>query len=92
MAFNKLRHSNIKGEKGSDWNIEIWKDGFSGSSTEFNTQGEGFEITWNGSGGTRVNSFLGSECSLNIYIQNSTDETFAQDVLSSGFQLSLIHI
>mgnify|MGYP000507038146 CR=1 FL=1 len=92
MAFNKLRHSNIKGEKGSDWNIEIWKDGFSGSSTEFDTQGEGFEITWNGSGGTRVNSFLGSECSLNIYIQNSTDETFAQDVLSSGFQSYYIRI
>ena len=28
MAYGKYKYSNIKGEKGSDWNIEIWKKDF----------------------------------------------------------------
>ena len=69
MAYGKHRHSTIYSEKGNVWNVEIWKNNFSGSSTEIDLQGEGFEITWNGSGGTRDRVFLGSECKLNIFIQ-----------------------
>ncbi len=92
MAFQKFRHSNIKGEKGSDWNIEIWKDGHSGSSTEFDMQGEGFEVTWNGQGGTRNREFIASSCTINMFIQNSVDETFTYDTLNSGFQTYYIRI
>ena len=92
MAFGKFRHSNIKGEKGSDWYIEIWKDGFSGSSTEFDMQGEGFEVTWNGQGSTRNRTFMGSQCDINFYVQNSADESFIYDTLTSGFQSYFIRI
>ena len=92
MAFGKFRHSNIKGEKGSDWNIEIWKDGFSGSSTEFDMQGEGFEVTWNGEGSTRKRTFIASSCTINFFVQNANDETFAYDVLAAGFQTFYVRI
>jgi len=92
MAFGKFRHSNIKGEKGSDWYIEIWKDGFSGSSTEFDMQGEGFEVTWNGQGSTRDREFIASSCTINMFIKNATDETFTYDTLSSGFQTYYVRI
>ena len=60
MAFGKYRYSNIIGEKDTNWNIEIWKDGFTevgDTPTEFKMQGEGFEITWNGQGSDRSPTF-----------------------------------
>jgi len=95
MAYGKYRHSTFYGEKGSTWNVEIWKDGFDQSgdtSTEIDLSGEGFEITWNGQGGTRDRVFLGSECKLNCIVQNSTDESFLYDTLSSGYQEYFIRI
>tara|TARA_Y100001972_G_scaffold68080_1_gene83024 strand:+ start:3449 stop:6418 length:2970 start_codon:yes stop_codon:yes gene_type:complete len=92
MAYGKHRHSTIYSEKGNVWNVEIWKDNFSGSSTEIDLQGEGFEITWNGSGGTRDRVFLGSECKLNIFIQNNTDESFLYDTISSGYREYFVRI
>tara|TARA_R110002012_G_scaffold102898_3_gene242635 strand:- start:658 stop:4383 length:3726 start_codon:yes stop_codon:yes gene_type:complete len=92
MAFKKFRHSNIKGEKGSDWNIEIWKSGFSGSSTEFEMEGEGFEITWNGQGGTRKEVFLGSACTINFLVLNDDDEAFTYDTIAQGFKYYYVRI
>tara|TARA_R100000655_G_scaffold40612_3_gene76399 strand:+ start:4380 stop:7670 length:3291 start_codon:yes stop_codon:yes gene_type:complete len=92
MAFGKFRHATIKGEKGSDWNIEIWKSGFSGSSTEFKMEGEGFEITWNGQGGTRQASFLGSACTINFLVLNDDDESFTYDTIAQGFKYYYVRI
>lgn len=92
MAYGKYKYSNIKGEKGSDWNVEVWRDGWNGSSSEINLSGEGFEITWNGRGGTRNKDFIGSACTLNIFIKNSTDESFVYDVLTSGVNKYYIRI
>ena len=92
MAYGKYRHSTFYGEKGSTWNVEIWKDDYSGSSSEIDLSGEGFEITWNGQGGTRDRVFLGSECKLNCFVENSTDESFLYDTISSGYQEYFIRI
>ena len=95
MAFGKYRYSNIIGEKGTNWNIEIWKDGFTGGGdnpTEFKMQGEGFEITWNGQGSDRSPTFLGSECNINFFIENNADEAFVYDSLASGFQSYYVRI
>jgi hypothetical protein len=92
MAYGKYRHSTFYGEKGSTWNVEIWKDGYSGSSSEIDLSGEGFEITWNGQGGTRDRVFLGSECKLNCVVKDGTDESFLYDTLSSGYQEYFIRI
>lgn len=95
MAFGKYRYSNIIGEKDTNWNIEIWKDGFTGGGdnpTEFKMQGEGFEITWNGQGSDRSPTFLGSECNINFFIENDTDEAFVYDSLASGFQSYYVRI
>ncbi len=95
MAYGKYRHSTFYGEKGSVWNVEIWKDGFDQSgdtSTVIDLSGEGFEITWNGQGGTRDRVFLGSECRLNCIVKDGTDESFLYDTLSSGYQEYFIRI
>ena len=92
MAYGKYRHSTIYGEKGSIWNIEIWKNNFSDSSVFIGLSGEGFEITWNGQGGTRDRVFLGSECKLNCVVKDSTDESFLYDTLESGYQEYFIRI
>tara|TARA_R100001163_G_scaffold29253_1_gene23326 strand:- start:182 stop:3388 length:3207 start_codon:yes stop_codon:yes gene_type:complete len=92
MAYGKYRHSTIYGEKGSIWNVEIWKDNFSGSSSEIDLAGEGFTITWNGQGGTRDRVFLGSECKLNCVVKDGTDESFLYDTLSSGYKEYFVRI
>ena len=92
MAYGKYRHSTFYGEKGSTWNVEIWKNGFSGSSTEIDLSGEGFEITWNGQGGTRNRVFLGSECKLNLFVKDGTDESFIYDTIASGYREYFIRI
>lgn len=92
MAFGKYRHSNIRGDKGSNWNIEIWKDAFTGSSEEFSTSGDGFSITWSGAGGKRTPTFLGSQLTLNFLIKDNTDEAFVYNVLEGGFQTYYIRI
>lgn len=95
MAYGKYRHSTFYGEKGSTWNVEIWKDGFDqpgDTSTEIDLSGEGFEITWNGQGGTRDRVFLGSECKLNCFVKDGTDESFLYDTIELGYKKFFIRI
>ena len=91
-SYGKYRHTTIKGEKDTDWYVEIHKKDFSGSSTEMTLSGEGFEITWNGQGSTRERIFLGSECVISMFVENDTDETFIYDVLDSGFKDYFVRI
>ena len=85
MAFGKVRHSQILSQAGNTWDVEIYKNGFSGTSLEFNMQGEGFEITWNGQGDTLDTHFFGSELTLYYYVENQTDENFMyNEVLATG--------
>ena len=93
MAYKKIRHSNILGEKGTEWLIEVWQNNFTGTSTEFDMQGEGFEIKWTGQGGTRDRTFLGSECIISMYIKSDADEDFLyDDVLKKGERQHFIRI
>jgi len=84
MAYGKYRDSQIKGEAGTTWYVEIWKKNYSGSSTDMNLQGEGFEVKWTGEGGTRNRQFLTSECIVYFYAENNTDESFIYDVFEKG--------
>jgi len=84
MAYGKYRDSQIKGEAGTTWYVEIWKKNYSGSSTDMTLQGEGFEIKWTGEGGTRDRQFLTSECIISLYVQNNPDESFIYDVFEKG--------
>ena len=91
-AFGKIRHTTIKGEKGTTWYVELWKEGHTDASIDMTLAGEGFTITWNGEGSTRSRNFLGSECVLNLYVQNDTDEDLLYDILSKGFRKYFIRI
>jgi len=84
MAYGKYRYSEISGQAGTTWHVEIWKKNYGGSGTEFTLQGEGFEIKWTGEGGTRDRQFLTSECVISLFAENNGDETFIYDVFESG--------
>ena len=93
MAFGKIRHTQILGEKGTTWYVEIWQRDYTGSSVECDLQGEGFEITWTGQGGTRDRTFIGSECSINLYIKNNIDENFLyEELLKKGERYHYVRI
>ncbi len=93
MAFGKIRHTQILGEKGTTWYVEIWQKDYTGSSIECDLQGEGFEIKWSGQGGTRDRTFIGSECSINLYIKGDTDENFLyEELLKKGEQYHYVRI
>lgn len=91
-SYGKYRDTIIKGEKGTDWYVEVHKKDFSGTSTSMTLSGEGFEITWNGQGSTRDRIFLGSECVLSLMVQNDTDETDLYNILDAGFKEYFIRI
>ena len=93
MAFGKIRHTQILGEKGTTWYVEIWQRDYTGSSIECDLQGEGFEIKWSGQGGTRDRTFIGSECSINLYIKNDVDENFLyEELLKKGERYHYVRI
>ena len=93
MAFGKVRHSQILSEAGNTWDVEIYKEGFSGTSVEFNMQGEGFTITWNGQGDTLDTQFLGSELTVNYYVETQDEEDFIyNEVLPLGDEKFYIRI
>ena len=93
MAFGKIRHTQILGEKGTTWYVEIWQRDYTGSSIECDLQGEGFEIKWSGQGNTRDRTFIGSECSINLYIKNNIDENFLyEELLKKGEQYHYVRI
>jgi hypothetical protein len=84
MAYGEYRNSTIKGLAGTTWYVKIYKNGFSGSPTDMDLEGEGFEVKWSGQGGTRDRQFLTSECIVSWYVQNVTDESFLYDIFDNG--------
>ena len=81
-TYGKLRHTTIKGQAGTTWYVQLWKKDYTGSSSEMTLNGEGFTINWSGQGGTRYRQFINSECVLNMYAQNDTDEALIYDIFS----------
>ena len=59
---------------------------------EFNTSGEGFEITWNGQGGTRNRTFVASECKVNYIVENTANENFVYSLVSGGAKEYFVRI
>ena len=92
MAYGKYKEATIYGQKGTAWRVEIWKNNYTGDLTEFNMQGEGFEITWNGAGGTRDRTFLASECRLNYLVETQADEDWLYGTFVAGYEDCFIRI
>ena len=92
MAFGKIRNTIILGEAGNTWYVELWKDGYTGSSTEANLYGEGFEVKWSGQGDTREKRFLESECVVKINVQNDLDEALLYNIFDSGDRKYFVRI
>lgn len=83
-TYGKLRQTNISGQAGTTWYVQLWKKDYTGSSTDMTLEGEGFNVKWSGQGGTRDRQFINSECVLNMFAQNDTDESLIYDIFSKG--------
>ena len=78
--------------KGGNYNVRPIRSYNYNQVTEFDTEGEGFEITWNGQGGTRDRDFIASACTLNMIIKDDSEESFVYDILTSGVKNYYIRI
>jgi len=83
-TYGKLRTATILGQAGNTWAVQLWKKDYVGGSSIIDLAGEGFEVKWTGSGGTRDRTFLKSECILNVNILNSIDEGLLYDIFEKG--------
>jgi hypothetical protein len=59
---------------------------------EFDTQGEGFSVTWNGQGGTRNRQFLASECKINYLVKDTATEDFLYEATSGSVKDYFVRI
>jgi len=59
---------------------------------DYSLQGDGLTITWNGSGGTRDRTFLGSECVLNYLVTSDDEETFLKSTIENGYNYYFIRV
>ena len=83
-SYGKLRTTTILGQAGTTWYVQLWKKDYVGASSPINLGGEGFEVKWTGSGGTRDRAFLQSECILIVNILDATDEGLLYDIFEKG--------
>lgn len=91
-SYGKLRTTTILGQAGTTWYVQLWKKEYTGASSDMTLSGQGFEIKWSGQGGTRDAQFLNSECVLDMYAENTTDEDLIYDIFSKGDRAYYIRI
>ena len=83
-SYGLIRRTIIKGEAGSDFFIQLYKKDYTGASTDWRLQGDGFTVIWDGSGGTRDRQFITSECVTNFIVQDDDDEALLYDIFEKG--------
>ena len=83
-SYGVIRRTIIKGQAGTTWYVHLYKKDYTGVQVPMELSGEGFDVKWSGSGGTRDRRFINSECSLNFIVQNDDDESLLYDIFEKG--------
>ena len=83
-SYGVIRRTIIKGQAGTTWYVHLYKKDYTGVQVPMDLSGEGFDVKWSGSGGTRDRRFINSECSLNFIVQNNDDESLLYDIFEKG--------
>jgi len=79
VKFNSTFYS----DKGAEYIIEIHQSTFVGTPTEFTCQGIDIKYDVGGDEDNRFNTIISSEASISMLINNSTLNTFVEDLVSS---------
>ena len=79
IKFNSTFYS----DKGAEYIIEIHQSTFIGTPTEFTCQGIDIKYDVGGDEDNRFNTIISSEASISMLINNSTLNTFVEDLVSS---------
>jgi len=83
-SYGVIRRTIILGEAGTTWYVNLHKKDYTGTQESMTLFGEGFDLKWSGSGGTRDRRFIESECIVNFTVQNDTDESLLYDIFEKG--------
>ena len=83
-SYGVIRRTIIKGQAGTTWYVHLYKKDYTGVQVPMELSGEGFDVKWSGSGGTRDRRFINSECSLNFIVQDDDDESLLYDIFEKG--------
>jgi hypothetical protein len=83
-SYGVVRRTTILGQAGTTWYVHLYKKDYTGVQKSMDLFGEGFDVKWSGSGGTRDRRFIESECVINLLVQNDTDESLLYDIFESG--------
>ena len=84
MAYARERFAEFRDDFGQDWLIEILKEGFSGTPTEFKVDQTGFVLTWAGAGDGIFSPMKASECNFVFFSENATDDTFIRAMIDAS--------
>lgn len=91
-SYGVIRRTIIKGQAGTTWYVHLYKKDYTGVQVPMDLSGEGFDVKWSGSGGTRDRRFINSECSLNFMVQNNDDESLLYDIFEEGDRSYFVRI
>lgn len=83
MALGEKYYANPKSYNGWDFHIEIWVEGFTGTSSKIKIGGAGPTIHYETDDETRFNPIITSQLKLPIVVDSAGIQTFVEDLRDS---------
>jgi hypothetical protein len=80
MAYGKKYHTSYQSLNGWDYYMEIYVNGFTGSSAEISLGDNGCEISYGTNKSDRANTILSSKMSFNFIVSTPSEEIFIDDL------------
>ena len=83
MAFGKRFHSVYYSSNGDEYTLDIYCDGFGGSSTELTLGSTGCVINYESDGDKKFTPVIASSMEIPIIVSNATIQTFITELRES---------
>ena len=80
MAYGITNKAKFKDDNGIYYEIHILKNGYVGSSSEFNVGGDGFKLSWKGRGQNIDNPIHSSEITFDFMLRDNDDRNRILDM------------
>ena len=84
MAYNLRLYSEFLDQDGNGWRVNIYQDGYLGSTYTFNLGGEGFTLSYEGDNQSRHQPIIGSSVSIPFTETTSDHSTFIEALATSA--------
>jgi len=84
MAYNLRLYSEFLDQDGNGWRVNIYQDGYIGSTYTFNLGGEGFVLSYEGDNQSRYQPIIGSSVDIPFTETTSDHSTFIEALATSA--------